>query len=141
MTNRDTYATINIPRKEEKKMSIVKIKNKTTGITYVYESESYWDKEKKQPRNHRTLIGKLDENGEIVPTGKRGRPRKIDPVLTDEDRRKIEKKQEDIEYYKQELTNAQAEAAGLRQQVRKLTREKQEILDALQKLIGDLSQA
>ena len=141
MTNRDTYATINIPRKEEKKMSIVKIKNKTTGITYVYESESYWDKEKKQPRNHRTLIGKLDENGEIVPTGKRGRPRKIDPVLTDEDRRKIEKKQEDIEYYKQELTNAQAEAAGLRHQVRKLTREKQELLDALQKLIGDLSQA
>ena len=31
-------------------MSIVKNKDKRTGITYVYESQSYWDKEKKQPR-------------------------------------------------------------------------------------------
>ena len=55
-------------------MSIVKLKDKRTGITYVYESESYWDKEKKQPRSRRKLIGKLDEKtGEIVPTGKSGR--------------------------------------------------------------------
>ena len=55
-------------------MSIVKLKDKRTGITYVYESESYWDKEKKQPRSHRKLIGKLDDQtGEIVPTGKSGR--------------------------------------------------------------------
>jgi hypothetical protein len=27
-------------------MSIVKLKDKRTGTTYVYESESYWDKEK-----------------------------------------------------------------------------------------------
>jgi hypothetical protein len=52
-------------------MSIVKLKDKRTGTTYVYESESYWDKEKKQPRSRRKLIGKLDEKtGEIVPTGK-----------------------------------------------------------------------
>lgn len=58
-------------------MSIVKLKDKRTGTTYVYESESYWDKEKKQPRNKRTLIGKIDEEtGEIVPTGGRGRKRK-----------------------------------------------------------------
>lgn len=43
----------------------------------MYESESYWDKEKKQPRSHRRLIGKLDnETGEIIPTGKKGRSRK-----------------------------------------------------------------
>lgn len=42
---------------------------KKSGITYVYESESYWDKEKKQPRNKRKLIGKIDpETGEIIPT-------------------------------------------------------------------------
>lgn len=29
-------------------MSIVKQTNKKTGITYVYESHSYWDPEKKQ---------------------------------------------------------------------------------------------
>ena len=54
--------------------SIVKLKDKRTGITYVYESESYWDKEKKQPRSHRKLIGKIDpETNEIIPTGPRGR--------------------------------------------------------------------
>lgn len=52
--------------------SIIKKLNKQTGITYVYESESYWDKEKKQPRSKRKLIGKIDEQtGEIVPTGGR----------------------------------------------------------------------
>ncbi len=55
-------------------MSIVKLKDKRTGTIYVYESESYWDKEKKQPRSRRKLIGKLDETtGEIIPTGKNGR--------------------------------------------------------------------
>lgn len=54
--------------------SIVKLKDKRTGVTYVYESESYWDKEKKQPRSRRKLIGKIDpETNEIVPTGPRGR--------------------------------------------------------------------
>ena len=58
-------------------MHYVKSKDKRTGITYVYESESYWDKEKQQPRAHRKLIGKLDEEtGEIVPTDGRGRKRK-----------------------------------------------------------------
>lgn len=59
-------------------MSIVKHTDKRTGVTYVYESESYWDKEKKQPRSKRTLVGKLDEaTGEIIPTGKSGRKKTI----------------------------------------------------------------
>ena len=57
-------------------MSIVKLKDKRSGTVYVYESESYWDKEKGQPRNTRKLIGKLDENGNIVPTGRSGRKKK-----------------------------------------------------------------
>jgi len=57
-------------------MSIIKQKDKRTGITYVYESKSYWDKEKQQPRSNRKLIGKLDEGtGEVVPTDGRGRKR------------------------------------------------------------------
>lgn len=61
-------------------MSIVKSKDNRTGITYVYESESYWDKEKQQPRARRKLIGKLDETtGEVIPTGSRGRKKKEDP--------------------------------------------------------------
>ena len=58
--------------------SIIKRLNKQTGITYVYESESYWDKEKKQPRSRRKLIGKIDgETGEIVPTGGKRRGKKF----------------------------------------------------------------
>ena len=58
-------------------ISIIKQYHKDTGITYVYESESYWDKEKKQPRSRRKLIGKLDdETGEIIPTGRKNRNQK-----------------------------------------------------------------
>ena len=52
-------------------MSLVKLKDKKSGTVYVYESESYCDKEKKAPRNRRKLIGKLDENGNIIPTGRK----------------------------------------------------------------------
>lgn len=48
--------------------------NKKTGVTYAYESISYWDKEKQQSRAKRKCIGKVDpETGRIVPT--RGRKR------------------------------------------------------------------
>ena len=50
----------------------IDVHNKERGVTYVYESLSYWDKEKKQPRSHRRLIGRRDpETGEIVPTRRR----------------------------------------------------------------------
>lgn len=55
-------------------MAIVKQYHKDTDTTYVYESISYWDEEKKQSRSKRRVIGKLDpQTGEIIPTGKRGR--------------------------------------------------------------------
>jgi hypothetical protein len=51
-----------------KMATIVYQKNKKTGAVYVYESESYWDKEKKQPRSKRRYLGKLDpETNEVVP--------------------------------------------------------------------------
>lgn len=51
--------------------------DKRVGITYVYESESYYDSEKRQSRSRRKLIGKIDpETGEMVPTGRKGRPSK-----------------------------------------------------------------
>ncbi|MCD8301239.1 MAG: hypothetical protein LUC41_08785 [Clostridiales bacterium] len=57
--------------------SIVKCRDNRTGVVYVYESESYWDKEKKQPRARRKIIGKIDpDTGEIVPTAGRGRKKK-----------------------------------------------------------------
>ncbi len=54
--------------------AIIHQTDKRSGITYAYESISYWDKEKKQSRAKRTLIGRVDkESGEIVPTDGRGR--------------------------------------------------------------------
>ena len=52
-------------------MAIIKQTNKKTGITYVLDSESYWDKEKQQPRSRRKIIGKIDPvTGEVVPTNR-----------------------------------------------------------------------
>lgn len=57
--------------------TIVYQTDKRSGITYAYESISYWDKEKQQSRSKRTLIGRLDsKTGKIVPTDGRGRKKK-----------------------------------------------------------------
>ncbi|MBQ9008513.1 MAG: hypothetical protein IJ088_04185 [Clostridia bacterium] len=53
-------------------------KDPKSGITYVYEQESHWVPELKQSRAVRRIIGKLDEEGNIVPT--RSRRKKGDPA-------------------------------------------------------------
>lgn len=59
-------------------MAIIKQYHKDTDTTYVYESVSYWDAEKRQSRSKRTLLGKIDpETGDIIPTGKRGEEKKL----------------------------------------------------------------
>lgn len=111
-------------------MSIVKHTDKRTGVTYVYESESYWDKEKKQPRSKRTLVGKLDEaTGEIIPTGKSGRKKTIPKkavVITEEstpitDQINLLTEKDEI------IRSLKAENAALK-------KEKQEILKSLEML-------
>ena len=58
-------------------MGIIYQHDKRSGITYAYESQAVWDKEKKMSRAKRILIGRLDtETGEIVPTDGRCRPGK-----------------------------------------------------------------
>jgi len=48
-------------------VSLVYLKNKKNGVTYVYESTGYWDKDKQQARNSRICIGKIDPiTGEFV---------------------------------------------------------------------------
>ena len=114
-------------------MAIIKQTNKTTGITYVYESESYWDPEKKQPRNHRKLIGKLDEEGNIVPTGSRGRKRKEEP---DPSAQKLADELEaSILYYQKRSRESETHNALLQEQIRKLEKEKAELLAGLQVLL------
>lgn len=73
-------------------MAIIKQFDKRSGITYVYDSESYYDKEKKCSRAKRTLIGKLDpETGEIISTdgrnkGAKSKPESPSPEINQEKR-------------------------------------------------------
>ncbi len=63
-------------------MAIIKQHDKRSGITYAYESHSYWDPEKKMTRAKRKLIGRVDpETGDIVPTD--GRNRKAKKTVKD----------------------------------------------------------
>ena len=62
--------------------AIIRQHDKRIGVTYAYESESYWDKERKQSRSRRKLIGIVDpETGEIKPTTKKKRNPKEMPKL------------------------------------------------------------
>lgn len=56
-------------------MALVYLKNKINGITYVYESENYWDKDKQQSRSRRTCVGKLDpQKGALIPSKRLSKP-------------------------------------------------------------------
>lgn len=62
-------------------MAITYNRDKRSGKTYAYETTYTWDKEKKQSRSKRTLIGRLDEEtvrqnsadsaGKTIPSGKK----------------------------------------------------------------------
>ncbi len=52
------------------------MKNKKNGVVYLYESTSYWDKEKRQARNTRICIGKIDPDGNEIIYNKRYLERK-----------------------------------------------------------------
>ena len=108
-------------------MSIVKHTDKRTGTTYVYESTSYWDKEKKQPRSKRTLIGKIDpETGEIIPTGKSGRKKSDTSSVP-----KNTEHSEAITDHVRLLAEKDEIISSLKSENRRLLREKQEILETL----------
>jgi len=68
-------------------MAVIYQHDKRSGITYAYESFSYWDKEKKMTRAKRKLIGRLNkETGEIVPTDGRNRGEKVkEPIGKESD--------------------------------------------------------
>ena len=73
-------------------MAIIKQFDKRSGITYVYDSKSYFDKEKKCSRAKRTLIGKIDpDTGEMIPTDGRNKGAKSKPntvsTVADKDKR------------------------------------------------------
>lgn len=85
-------------------MAIIKQFDKRSGITYVYESHSYWDPEKKMTRAKRKLIGRIDpETGETVPTDGRNRKKSGGS--------KVQKETDYKKMYEQLLGKSQAQEA------------------------------
>ncbi len=99
--------------------SIVKHTDKRSGITYAYESISYWDKETKMPRCKRKLIGRVDpETGEIVPTD--GRCRKRSPYYDSTAEGSSNKSPRTIAEYKAEVARLREENTALRAEIERL---------------------
>ena len=121
-------------------MAIVKSTNKKTGITYVYESESYWDPEKKQPRNHRKLVGKLDENGNIIPTGSRGRKRKEENEPDIREQKLTDELESSLSYYQDKSRELETKNALLQAQVKKLEKEKADLLSGIKGILEKYQQ-
>ena len=55
-------------------MKLVYVRNKENGTTYVYESKYCWNPEKRQSRSRRVCIGKLDGEGNLIPSPRFSRP-------------------------------------------------------------------
>lgn len=111
-------------------MSIIKRYNKANNTVYVYESESYWDKENQKSRSKRKLIGKVDPvTGEIVPTGKPGRKRKTEETYREMYERcsaelkickaRLDGKEEVIADFQRRITEAEHEIKKLRSAIKK----------------------
>lgn len=77
--------------------AILKCLDRRSGITYVYESISYWDKEKKQSRAHRKLIGRYNpETGEVTETKGWGKRRGMGKKTSAEKKKGAGRKAQDI---------------------------------------------
>ena len=103
--------------------------NKKTGIKYAYESVSYWDKEKNQPRSKRKYLGRVDpETNEIIRSSGR-RAHSEDPGASHDGgleklHHEIARKDETIEELRQELKEEKKKTEKLQkilQQIRELT--------------------
>ena len=47
------------------------VHRKPNGVAYLYTVESYWDKDKKAPRNKQVCLGRYnEETGEVTPSGR-----------------------------------------------------------------------
>ena len=107
-------------------MAIVKQTNKRTGLTYAYESHSYRDPVTHQPKSKRKLIGRVDDvTGEIIPT--RVRRKKGDAEASADAGQDASTGAVPMDV----LKDKDAIITELRQENRRLLREKEEFLALL----------
>ena len=100
--------------------------NKKTGEKYAYESISYWDKEKKQPRSKRRYVGKVDPaTGEIIKSRKDSAP--LSHVDTPGD-------SADMERLQMELAGKDSLIESLRNDLSNLTAKYDEAVETIRKI-------
>ena len=106
-------------------MSYNYCKDHRSGITYVYEVEKKVDGSTGEIKNVRSLIGKLDEKGNVVPTsGRRGRlPKTQAPESTTG------------EASKDEIKRLKKETEDLKDSITMLQKNQREIISGLEKLL------
>lgn len=100
--------------------------DKRTGISYAYESISYWDKEKQQPRSKRKYIGKVDPvTKEIIPSKKNSKQEgenttqqqdRISPELISE----IKAKEKTIKELEERIYTLETKCNELTETIRKI---------------------
>jgi len=118
-------------------MAIIKQLNKKTGITYVYESHSYRDKDTKQPRSTRKLIGRIDDaTGEIIPT----RKKKTINTTSLESENSITTSNDDVSVSLDIIKEKDAIITEQRRQIASLLREKENFAKELERLVAKLNQ-
>lgn len=110
-------------------MAQIKYYDKRVGITYVYESESYYDSQKHQSRSRRKLIGKIDpDTGEMIPCGKKGRPSKNITIPEENDYKR------QAELLQKQLAKSEEKAASLAEQLNRVNNELDEYKRLVQKI-------
>lgn len=102
--------------------------DKRTGIKYAYSSESYWDKDKKQPRSKRTFLGKVDPvTGKIIPKKSKSEPETL-PEKNLSDQSHI------IESLQNKSDEKDALITQLRRELKELTARYNSIIKAVKKI-------
>jgi len=92
---------------------------------YAFESISYWDKDKKQPRSKRKYLGKVDpETGEIIPS--RGRSTHIADAC--------QGKEAELKSLYNEIKEREAIIDGLRREVDEWKAKYGELVSIVQKI-------
>jgi hypothetical protein len=105
--------------------SIVYQIDKKTGAKYAFESVSYWDKDKKQPRSKRKYLGKVDpETGNIIPS--RGRSVYSEDTAPQDN--------DNLSALYKEMKNKDQTIAALRHDLDELTAKYDALLSSVQKI-------
>ena len=122
-------------------MAIVKQYHPASNTTYVYESFSFWDPEKKQSRAKRRLIGKLDpDTGEIVPTGKPGRPKNTSAAAKRSSKDQPSEKSADLDGKDEQILQLRQTIQSLDKKIIDLEAENRQLRAATEKILSLSSQ-